>query len=51
MLIACPSLACIDDDSSGGNRIFQAATAPVDARWMWTLIFGYHKDRTPTPCL
>ena len=30
------------------GRIFKAAASPVGTPWMWTLIFGYHKDRTPT---
>jgi hypothetical protein len=30
------------------GRIMKAKAAPVDAPWMWTLIFGYHEDRTPT---
>jgi hypothetical protein len=32
--------------SSG--RIFQATAAPVGSPWMWTLIFGDRKARTPT---
>ena len=30
------------------GRIMEAAAAPVGLPWMWTLIFGYHEDRTPT---
>jgi hypothetical protein len=30
------------------GRIFKAAASPVGTPWMWTLIFGYHEDRTPT---
>jgi hypothetical protein len=30
------------------GRIMKAAASPVDAPWMWTLMFGYHEDRTPT---
>jgi hypothetical protein len=30
------------------GRIFKAIAAPVGAPWMWTLVFGYHEDRTPT---
>ena len=30
------------------GRIMKAKAAPVDAPWMWTLICGYHEDRTPT---
>jgi len=26
----------------------KAAAAPVGMSWMWTLMFGYHEDRTPT---
>ena len=25
----------------------KAAAAPVGMPWLWTLIFGYHEDRTP----
>jgi hypothetical protein len=27
----------------------KAAAVPVGMSWMWTLAFGYHEDRTPTP--
>jgi hypothetical protein len=30
------------------GRILKAAAVPVGMSWMWTLAFGYHKDRTPT---
>ena len=30
------------------GRIMKAAASPVDARWLWTLAFGHHEDRTPT---
>ena len=30
------------------GRIFKANAAPVGSRWMWTLAFGHHEDRTPT---
>ena len=30
------------------GRIMKAAAAPVGAPWLWTLIYGYHEDRTPT---
>jgi hypothetical protein len=30
------------------GRIMEAAAAPVSLPWMWTLIFDYHEDRTPT---
>jgi len=26
----------------------KAAAAPVGEPWLWTLVFGYHEDRTPT---
>jgi hypothetical protein len=26
----------------------EAAAAPVGLPWMWTLIFDYHEDRSPT---
>jgi hypothetical protein len=35
-------------DGVGAGRIFKAAASPVGLPWMWTLIFGYHEDRTPT---
>jgi hypothetical protein len=35
-------------DSVVGGRIFHAAASPVGSPWMWTLIFDYHEDRTPT---
>ena len=31
------------------GRIMQAASVPVGMSWMWTLAFGYHEDRSPTP--
>jgi hypothetical protein len=30
------------------GRIFKSAKSPVGTPWMWTLLFGYHEDRTPT---
>ena len=30
------------------GRIFKATTSPVRTRWMWTLAYGDHEDRTPT---
>jgi hypothetical protein len=30
------------------GRIFKAAASPVGASWMWTLVFGYYEDRSPT---
>jgi hypothetical protein len=32
-----------DDDQRRSS-----AVAPVGTPWMWTLAFGYQKDRTPT---
>jgi hypothetical protein len=29
------------------GRIFKAAASPVGTPWMWTLAFGYHRDRAP----
>jgi hypothetical protein len=28
----------------------KAAAAPVGTPWMWTLLYGFHEDRTPTHC-
>jgi hypothetical protein len=33
------------------GRIMKAAASPVGFPWMWTLAFGHHEDRTPTPRL
>ena len=30
------------------GRIMQTAAAPIGMPWMWTLIFDYHENRTPT---
>jgi hypothetical protein len=30
------------------GRVFLSPAAPHDRRWMWTLGYGYHEDRTPT---
>jgi hypothetical protein len=30
------------------GRIMKAAAAPVGKPWMWTVLLGYHEDRTPT---
>ena len=30
------------------GRIMKTEAAPVGSPWMWTLMFGYHGDRTPT---
>jgi hypothetical protein len=30
------------------GRITKAAAAPQGKRWLWTLAFWHHEDRTPT---
>jgi hypothetical protein len=30
------------------GRIFNAAASPVGTPWMWTLLYGFHEDRSPT---
>jgi hypothetical protein len=30
------------------GRIFLSPFAPDITRWMWTLAYGHHEDRTPT---
>ena len=30
------------------GRIMKTEAAPVGMPWMWTLLFDYHEDRTPT---
>jgi hypothetical protein len=35
-------------DGAVVGRILKVHAAPVGVPWMWTLIFGYHEDRTPT---
>jgi hypothetical protein len=35
-------------DGTVVGRITKAAAAPVGTPWLWTLLFGYHEDRTPT---
>ena len=30
------------------GRIFNAAASPMGTPWMWTLLYGYHEDRSPT---
>jgi hypothetical protein len=30
------------------RRWLAASPSPVGTPWMWTLIFGYHADRSPT---
>jgi hypothetical protein len=34
-------------DGKDVGRIFKAAAAPEDRQWMWTLAYGYHRDRSP----
>ena len=29
------------------GRIFKAAASPVGTPWLWTLVYGYHEDRSP----
>jgi hypothetical protein len=29
------------------GRIFKVNAAPVGSPWMWTLAFGYYRDRAP----
>ena len=36
------------NDGKVVRRILKAAASPVGAPWMWTLAYGYHKDRSPT---
>jgi hypothetical protein len=35
-------------DGKAVGRIMKAEAAPVGMPWMWTLLFDYHDDRTPT---
>src|SRR5215470_19435805 len=35
-------------DGAVVGRILKAHAAPAGSPWMWTLMFGYHEDRTPT---
>ena len=30
------------------GRILEAAASPVGTPWMWSLVYGYHEDRSPT---
>jgi hypothetical protein len=30
------------------GRIMKVISAPEDTPWMWTLAYGYHRDRSPT---
>jgi hypothetical protein len=36
------------NDGKVVGRILKAAASPVGTPWMWTLAYGYHKDRSPT---
>jgi hypothetical protein len=38
-------------DGAVVGRIFKANAAPVGSPWTWTLAFGQHEDRAPTPRL
>ena len=29
------------------GRILKSAATPVGCRWLWTLAYGHHEDRTP----
>jgi hypothetical protein len=33
-------------DSKVVGRIVKAAASPVGKPWMWTVLYGYHDDRT-----
>ena len=35
-------------DATIVGRIMKVHAAPEGSRWMWTLAFGHHEDRTPT---
>jgi len=35
-------------DGAVVGRSMKGAATPVRTPWLWTLIFGYHEDRTPT---
>ena len=35
-------------DGAVVGRILKVYAAPTGSPWMWTLMFGYHEDRTPT---
>jgi hypothetical protein len=35
------------DDKLVG-RIMKSAVPPPGLPWFWTLVYGYHRDRTPT---
>jgi len=37
-----------DYDVLEGGTVVGRPAAPEGRRWMWTLAYGYHKDRTPT---
>jgi hypothetical protein len=35
-------------DGAVVGRIFRSAAAPEATPWMWSLAYGYHRDRSPT---
>jgi hypothetical protein len=35
-------------DGAVVGRIFLTPAAPEGRQWMWTLAYGYDRDRTPT---
>jgi hypothetical protein len=40
------TMGCVTARSSA--RIFNAAALACGTPWMWTLLCGFHEDRTPT---
>ena len=30
------------------GRIFKSAKSPLDAPWIWALLYGFHEDHAPT---
>jgi hypothetical protein len=38
----------VQADGAVVGRIFKSTAAPAVTPWMWTLIFEYHEDRSPT---
>jgi hypothetical protein len=35
-------------DGNVVGRILKSRVAPRESPWFWTLVYGYHRDRTPT---
>ena len=35
-------------DGAVVGRIFKSIKSPLDAPWMWTLLYGFHEVRLPT---